>query len=56
MYIRNREATFIFPEILMPHFADDYQFTREVCGKRQEIKKVFDMDKWSKGLSIDIYQ
>ena len=56
MYIRNREATFIFPEILMPHFADDYQFTREVCGKRQEIEKVFDMDKWSKGLSIDIYQ
>ena len=46
MYIRNREATFIFPEILMPHFADDYQFTREVCGKRQEIEKVFDMDKW----------
>ena len=56
MYIRNREATFIFPEILMPHFADDYQFTREVCGKIQEIEKVFDMDKWSKGLSIDIYQ
>lgn len=56
MYIRNREATFIFPEILMPHFADDYQFTRKVCGKIQEIEKVFDMDKWSKGLSIDIYQ
>lgn len=47
MYIRNREATFIFPEILMPHFADDYQFTRKVCGKRQEIEKVFDMKKWS---------
>lgn len=56
MYIRNREATFIFPEILMPHFTDDYQFTRKVCGKIQEIEKVFDMDKWSKGLSIDIYQ
>ena len=46
MYIRNREATFIFPEILMPHFADDYQFTNKVCGKIQEIEKVFDMDKW----------
>lgn len=46
MYIRNREATFIFPEILMPHFTDDYQFTRKVCGKIQEIEKVFDMDKW----------
>lgn len=48
MYIRNREeATFIFPEILMPHFADDYQFTNKVCGKIQEIEKVFDMKKWS---------
>ncbi|MDA3046747.1 hypothetical protein OFO10_06215 [Campylobacter sp. VBCF_06 NA8] len=47
MYIRNNEATFIFPEILMPHFADDYQFTNKVCGKIQEIEKVFDMKKWS---------